>query len=158
MGEAGIGKTYMLRYLCEVWLNVKLFILDVHGGTTEKDIIGIVRRAEEYIKLEAGKRMLSESTNVNLGNLRAYIFFDEVNTCAHMSLLAEIILRKSINGALIDPGIVTMAACNPYRRYEKHGQVTNDIDSERTAGMSFEKHASGTIKSSSFEIQEDNVG
>jgi hypothetical protein len=70
---------------------------------------------------------------------KAYIFFDEVNTCAHMSLIAEVILRKSINGVLIDPNVVTMAACNPYRRYMNKGIL--DI---RTAGMTFKTSGNGS--------------
>ena len=45
MGECGCGKTVLLRYLC-AWLTVDLEILDVHGGTTEADILDAFRRAE----------------------------------------------------------------------------------------------------------------
>ena len=45
MGECGCGKTMLLRYLC-AWLTVDLEILDVHGGTTEADILDAFRRAE----------------------------------------------------------------------------------------------------------------
>ena len=40
MGECGCGKTETIRYMC-AWLKVKLLILDVHGGTTEADLVGI---------------------------------------------------------------------------------------------------------------------
>ena len=38
LGEAGIGKTHVLNYLT-AWLGVQLLVLDVHGGTSEGDIL-----------------------------------------------------------------------------------------------------------------------
>jgi len=40
MGECGCGKTELVRYLC-AWLGVKLLVLNVHGGTTEEDVLGV---------------------------------------------------------------------------------------------------------------------
>lgn len=60
----------LLRFLC-AWLNVKLLCLDVHGGTTEADIIDIFNEAERMLKREGAGGSL-------------YIFLDEINTCSHM--------------------------------------------------------------------------
>jgi hypothetical protein len=51
-------------------MSVRLLVLDVHGGTTEEDILDIFRLAERILDS-------SESS-------RVFVFLDEVNTCAHM--------------------------------------------------------------------------
>jgi hypothetical protein len=51
------------------WLRVDLLILDVHGGTSEEDVMKIFKRADDVI---------------NSGKSRVYVFLDEINTCAHM--------------------------------------------------------------------------
>jgi replication-associated recombination protein RarA len=52
MGECGCGKTALLNYLC-AWLGIDLEVLDVHGGTTEKDLEDAFLRAES--KAKAGR-------------------------------------------------------------------------------------------------------
>eukprot|EP01063_Lacrimia_lanifica_P019635 TRINITY_DN2709_c0_g1_i1.p1 TRINITY_DN2709_c0_g1~~TRINITY_DN2709_c0_g1_i1.p1 ORF type:complete len:3358 (+),score=963.91 TRINITY_DN2709_c0_g1_i1:646-10074(+) len=111
MGECGCGKTHMLRYVC-AWLGAELLILDVHGGTTEEDIIGIFDEAQKKLK-----------------NTRAdvYVFLDEVNTCPHMGLIAEIIVGRSIHGQPLakNSRIHVLAACNPYRRKRVRDDVVS---------------------------------
>ena len=91
MGEAGIGKTYILSYLC-AWLGIKLRILDVHGGTSENDLIS--------------------AFDVDFPCI---VFLDEINTCAHMGLFTEIILYHSINGRKIPEFVQVVSALNPHR-------------------------------------------
>ena len=47
-GECGCGKTYLINYVC-AWLDVQLVTLDVHGGTTEADILDVFARAETQL-------------------------------------------------------------------------------------------------------------
>lgn len=61
----------LLRFLC-AWLDVKLLCLDVHGGTTEADIINIFSEASDVL-----------TTSGEIGG-SLYIFLDEINTCSHM--------------------------------------------------------------------------
>jgi len=100
LGECGCGKTMLLSFLCK-WMGVKLLSLDVHGGTTEQDLIDVFKKAGEALKQP-------DVTSV-------YVFLDEVNTCVHMGLINEAICHRSLNGRRIDDGVQVLAALNPYR-------------------------------------------
>ncbi|KAK3256804.1 hypothetical protein CYMTET_34083, partial [Cymbomonas tetramitiformis] len=106
MGECGCGKTHMLKYMC-AWIRADLLVLDVHGGTTEQDILDIFSRADAMCK--AGPR-------VGAAQSKVYVFLDEVNTCAHMGLISEVMCGRTLHGRSINPHIQLLAACNPYRR------------------------------------------
>lgn len=64
MGECGCGKTMLLRYLC-AWLDVPLQVLDVHGGTTEADIIAAVGVAEVQAVEETQRRKAAQVAAVS---------------------------------------------------------------------------------------------
>ena len=100
MGECGCGKTHMLRYI-SAWLGVNLKILDVHGGTTELDILNVFEQATALCVP---------------GGRDVFVFLDEVNTCSYMSLITEAIVSRSLNGHPIHNKIRILAACNPYRK------------------------------------------
>eukprot|EP01060_Flectonema_neradi_P020833 TRINITY_DN2832_c5_g1_i4.p1 TRINITY_DN2832_c5_g1~~TRINITY_DN2832_c5_g1_i4.p1 ORF type:complete len:4086 (+),score=767.97 TRINITY_DN2832_c5_g1_i4:3344-15601(+) len=102
MGECGCGKTHMLRYI-SAWLGVQLKILDVHGGTTEQDILTVFKDAREICEKSAKKE-------------KVFVFLDEVNTCAFMSLITEAIVSRTLNGEPIHENIRILSACNPYRK------------------------------------------
>jgi hypothetical protein len=91
----------LISFLC-AWLGVELISLDVHGGTTEADIIQTFDRATKV--LEASKCVSD-----------VYVFLDEINTCAHMGVITEAICHRSINGNRLHEGIKILAALNPYR-------------------------------------------
>ncbi len=99
----------LLSFLCK-WLGVRLLSLDVHGGTTEAEIIAIFNQANTA--LECGP---SEST--------VFVFLDEVNTCAHMGLLNEAICHRSIYGRRLQDGIQILAALNPFRLRPKKEEM-----------------------------------
>lgn len=90
----------LISYLTK-WLGVRLITLDIHGGTTEEDIVNVFKEAEAYLSGPAA------------GDV--YIFLDEVNTCAHMGVIAEAIGHRTINGIRLPESIKIMAALNPYR-------------------------------------------
>ena len=48
LGECGCGKTFLIKYMCE-WIDADLLILDIHGGTTLQDILGIFKDGEEKL-------------------------------------------------------------------------------------------------------------
>lgn len=85
MGECGCGKTMLLRFLCR-WLGVELISLDIHGGTTEKEIVGVLSAATALMDNSMG------------GIKTVFVFLDEVNTCDHMGLINEIVCHRSIYG------------------------------------------------------------
>jgi len=100
LGECGCGKTYSIRFLA-AFLDVQLFVLDVHGGTEEKDVLRVVEEAETYVK-ETGRE--------------AMVFMDEINACAHLGLIEEVLIQRTIYGQKrVDDRVCFLAALNPYR-------------------------------------------
>ena len=98
LGECGCGKTMLIKYLC-AWLDVYLEVVDIHGGTTEQMIIDSLERA----------------AHANQGQ-EVFVFFDEMNTCAHMGLLTEIICTHRAHGKPLPAHVHIISALNPYRR------------------------------------------
>jgi hypothetical protein len=122
MGECGCGKTYLISYICE-WLAIRLLILDINGGTTVADIESVFEDA--LAVLDSG-----QSDEI-------IVFLDEVNTCAHMGLIAEVICHRSMHGKSLPRQLKVLAALNPYRRrpsrditpglvYQLHGDAAPD--------------------------------
>lgn len=94
------------------WLDEPLTILNVHGGTTEREILDTFHTAEQA---------------TNEGKFtRHHVFLDEMNTCAHMGLIKEAICNRSLNGVPIHPCIQILAALNPYRR-RREQQVSTGL-------------------------------
>eukprot|EP01052_Picozoa_sp_SAG31_P009053 SAG31_NODE_468_length_15250_cov_5.304138_7_plen_195_part_00 len=56
-GECGCGKTYLINYVC-AWLGVDLITLDVHGGTTESDILKTFAAAEMKLTETAAEQVI----------------------------------------------------------------------------------------------------
>jgi hypothetical protein len=98
-GECGCGKTYLISFIC-AWLGSPLLNLDVHGGTTEEDIVDTFERARQMV------RDVDE----------CFVFLDECNTCAHMGLITEVIVNRTVNQVPLPSGVKVLAAINPYRR------------------------------------------
>src|ERR1043165_9502958 len=48
-----------------------------------------------------------------------WLFLDEINTCNHLGLLADLIAHRMFDGKQIHPNIRLFAACNPYRIRKK---------------------------------------
>jgi len=101
-------------------MGVKLFTLDVHGGTQEKDVFRIFERAEQAITNGADK---------------VFVFLDEINTCAHMGLMCEVICHRTIYGRRLNDNIHVLAALNPYRRRPDRGN---------TPGLVYQLHGATT--------------
>ena len=99
--------------------------MDIHGGTTETDILEAFDRVEIRAKASG----------------KAFIFLDEMNACNHTgnvvsrfppirnncfdsffkpsALIEEAILHSSLNGSPLAEGVqtvVVLAAANPYRK------------------------------------------
>jgi type IV secretory pathway TraG/TraD family ATPase VirD4 len=87
---------------------VKFLVLDVHGGTTEDDILGIFEKALMFITSNQSEstteNTLSQPNNTEVLSRQSnpvYVFLDEVNTCAHMGLISEAIIMRSLHGRFI---------------------------------------------------------
>lgn len=127
--ECGCGKTMLLAYLC-AWLGFKLITLDVHGGTTEQDIIDIFRIAEKE---------LTDRTATGTTPSSVYVFLDEVNTCAYMGIINEALCHRTINGVRLHEGIRIMAALNPYRTRPAQ-EISSGLTFRRTLNDTADYH------------------
>ncbi|RIA84473.1 hypothetical protein C1645_742305 [Glomus cerebriforme] len=96
-GEAGCGKTSLIGFLAKV-VEVEFHALNLHAGVTEDAILHFMRESQE--KAKEGE---------------VWLFFDEINTCNHIGLLADLIAHRILNGKPIHNNIRLFAACNPYR-------------------------------------------
>ncbi|CAI2170802.1 7188_t:CDS:10 [Funneliformis geosporum] len=96
-GDAGCGKTSLISFLAKV-VEVEFYALNLHAGIKEKDI-------KDFMNESHKKALISE----------IWLFFDEINTCNHIGLLAELIAHRKLDGKTIHHNIRLFAACNPYR-------------------------------------------
>ncbi|CAG8779109.1 27999_t:CDS:2, partial [Dentiscutata erythropus] len=96
-GEAGCGKTSLIGFLSQV-VEVKFRSLNLHAGVTEENILSFMAEAQK----------VADTSEL-------WLFFDEINTCNHIGLLADLIAHRMLNGRQIHPNIKLFAACNPYR-------------------------------------------
>ena len=87
---------------------IQFIIPQVHGGTTARDIIRKVRKAEE----------LARNNRVTDPRIDTVLFLDETNTTEAISLIKEIMCDRTMNGEPLDRdcGLKLIAACNPYRK------------------------------------------
>src|SRR5437868_10802700 len=79
-------------------VEVQFEVLSLHAGISEEIIIKFMNDA--LIKAEKGE---------------IWLFFDEINTCNHIGLLADLISHRILNGKTIHSNIRLFSACNPYR-------------------------------------------
>jgi hypothetical protein len=112
MGECGCGKTALLNYLC-AWLGIDLEILDVHGGTTERDLEEAFARAE--------KKACNGKQN--------FLFLDEMNACLHTGLVEEAITKHTLHGRPLNDNLRILAAANPYRKRSQNVLNTSNSHS-----------------------------
>ncbi|PKY27156.1 hypothetical protein RhiirB3_477801 [Rhizophagus irregularis] len=111
-GEAGCGKTSLIAYLALI-VEVQFMALNLHAGIDERIIMRFTNDALK--KAEKGE---------------IWLFFDEINTCNHIGLLADLISRRMLNGKPIHPNIHLFSACNPYRirtRTQSEAGLTNKV-------------------------------
>ncbi|XP_071137105.1 E3 ubiquitin-protein ligase rnf213-alpha-like [Mytilus edulis] len=116
MGETGCGKTRLIKFMCSLQLLPdepveNMIIMKVHGGTTTKDIIKKVRKAEEIAMENAEDHP----------NMFTVLFFDEANTTEAIGVIKEIMCDKSLGGKPIHihERLKIIAACNPYRKHKE---------------------------------------
>ena len=127
MGETGCGKTHLIRFMCKVAAydkNIKnmfiikvifnyhtynFIVLQIHGGTTEEDVIKCLEEAESKALIKNRKEKVD-----------TVVFFDEANTSDVISLIKEIMCDGKCRGKPVPPFLKFVAACNPYRWYNNY--------------------------------------
>ena len=111
MGETGCGKTSLIRIMAQLLKN-DMKILNIHAGITDNDIY------EFMIGKHSNNKVNYLDENIILDK-KNWIFLDEINTCNSMGLISEMMCKGSIEGKKLKDNVTFIAACNPYRRYEK---------------------------------------
>ncbi|CAB5385540.1 unnamed protein product [Rhizophagus irregularis] len=96
-GEAGCGKTSLIAYLALV-VEAQFLTLNLHAGIDEETIMIFMN--------DALKKAEKDET---------WILFDEINTCNHLGLLAELISNKKFKDKPIHSNVRLFATCNPCR-------------------------------------------
>ena len=140
MGETGCGKTTLIEMAFKLInkKNIEIKKLNIHSGTTDKDIIDFIKNLEKEVE-EEDKILLNnkvkdfydipqkernlfrseveilESKKQEVNNRQIWVFFDEINTCNSLGLLSEILCKKTYRNNPINERFVFIAACNPYR-------------------------------------------
>jgi hypothetical protein len=79
-------------------VEVQFLSLNLHGGIEENYIVNFMNEASK--KAEKGE---------------IWLLFDEINTCNHLGLLADLISNRMFQGKPINANIRFFSACNPYR-------------------------------------------
>ena len=88
--------------VCNIWIQV-------HGGTTNADIMRRVQKAEA----------LAIKNQETYGkNMYTVLFLDEANSTEAIGLIKEILCDRAIQGIPIKhcESLKIVAACNPYRK------------------------------------------
>src|SRR5687767_8254579 len=94
-------------------VEVQFQALNLHAGVNEEVIVRFVNDA-----LKGAEK----------GEI--WLFFDEINTCNHIGLLADLISNRMLNAKPIHPNIRLFSACNPYRfrtRAQSEAGLTNKV-------------------------------
>jgi hypothetical protein len=91
----------LISFLSRV-VEVRFEAFPLHAGISEKQIHAFLDKATEHAQK---------------GEI--WLFFDEINTCNSIGLLAELIAHRMLHNRLIHPNIRLFAACNPYRMRSK---------------------------------------
>jgi hypothetical protein len=89
---------------------VQFLVLNLHAEIKEETIIIFMNDALK--KAEKGE---------------TWILFDEINTCNHLGLLADLISNKKFEDIPIHRNIQIFATCNPYHHRTKAQSVTNKV-------------------------------
>jgi len=136
MGETGCGKTSLIRKLSEMindGSTEKMKILNVHAGTTDKDIIKfleekVIDDAKTYEFLENEIKKDFEEKGMIYYPKKLWVFLDEINTCKSMGLISELMCKHTYQGKPLPSNIVFIAACNPYRQGKENVMSKAGLD------------------------------
>ena len=121
VGKTGCGKTRMINFLCNDILSCSLFILNIHAGFTDEDIIHKVSEVIEKAKIKRSETF--------------WVFFDEFNTNKNIGLFKEIICDRMLLGLQIPSNIVFLASCNPYKKLQRKKMYENAAGFEQNKSL-----------------------
>lgn len=104
MGETGCGKTSLVHFLANL-LGAKLFALNCHSGVHVPEI-------EDFVGNVVEEALANKNTLF-------WAFLDEINTCSHTGLLADVVVHRVYRRNSLPTNVAFLAACNPYRFSQK---------------------------------------
>lgn len=132
IGESGIGKTALIKRLCQ---KKGYHSIVIDGNMLKEGEIGGLPTIEEYLALvdgcEVKKKRTAYAVHTKLQeideilrvepNKAILIFIDEINRCEHtvQQELMNIILNREINGYRLSDSVKVAAAMNPSSKYEQ---------------------------------------
>ena len=98
IGEAGCGKTSLVKFFVEVVLQESLLWFSVTAGTDLSDVTEILSRAI--------------ATAEKMQNKRVWVFFDEFNRSDYNMHISQIIYEKKFENKSLPENIAIIASCN----------------------------------------------
>ena len=109
MGEAGCGKTFLVR-LAAKFMGIEIMEESVHAGTTVDDIARAIDKAEV-------KAQELENQNKQRDSPFVLLFFDELNTCSHLPIFKRLLIDRlhPQRQDSVHPHLRFVGACNPWR-------------------------------------------
>ena len=113
MGEAGCGKTILVR-LTATFMGIEMIEESVHAGTTDKDIVRAIDKAEAKVHELEKQKKIRDSPFVLL-------FFDELNTCSHLPVFKRLLIDRlhPLRQDPVHPRLRFVGACNPWRKADE---------------------------------------
>ena len=108
MGESGCGKTYLSQFVVEALLEDKLRMITLYSGFSESNLINLIA---SYV--EEAKVLQKEGKNL-------WVFFDEFNTTAIQSIIADLLIdrvyptKQNLHQKVPD-NMLFIGCCNPFR-------------------------------------------
>lgn len=135
IGESGIGKTALIKRLCE---DKGYYNIIIDGNMLKEGEIGGLPTVEEYTTFidgkEAKKKRTVYAVHTKLQEIddvlakepdkTVLLFIDEINRCEHtvQQELMNIILNREINGYRLPKSVKVAAAMNPSNKYENYSE------------------------------------
>lgn len=135
IGESGIGKTSLIKKLCN---KKNYYCITIDGNMLKEGEIGGLPTIDEYSVILDRKEVKRKRTVyavhtklLEIDNIlkeqpdtKILLFIDEINRCEHtvQQELMNIILNREINSYVLPSNVMVVAAMNPSGKYEKYSE------------------------------------
>ena len=136
MGEAGCGKTFLLRLASLLMGAGPPLELPVHAGTKLENVAEIVDAAERHVAVLERQPAHSRPPFV-------IVFFDELNTCGHLPVFKRLFIDRihPAEGRKVHHLVRFVGACNPWRKADASvvsvGFESPVLSGDRLAGLAY---------------------
>lgn len=132
IGESGIGKTSLVRELCN---KNEYYLVNIDGNLLKEGEIGGLPVVDDVELYQNGRRVIRKATKyathskllqideaIEKGHEKILLFIDELNRCEHavQQELMNIILNREINGYKLADEVSIIGAMNPSNKYDNY--------------------------------------